>query len=247
MCQSTGCLGASEAVWDQLQVVLCGDFHQLPPISDGLTKDQREVATQLRIRGAPELNLPFMNRGLAFEARTWLKAGFKVHQLSHVHRQDSAAFVSILHAIRQGFQTAEQIRHLEDNCCRLDHHGFLLGSASVCLSAINDECLPAVHIARHLMQSLEIGFESYAHDAGSTMMVKVRCLWEASQLNIRLCPVQTLTVHSTVQTSVPRQCMSSTMLESNLSTVAISPVRSCRAVPSQQHRMPLAVKCSTRT
>lgn len=103
-----------------VQVVLCGDFHQLPPIPERLTLDQRREAVQTRHSRWPEQFLPFLNRGLVFESRTWLEAGFHVHQLSQVHRQDSASFIRILHAIRCGSQTAAHIQQLEDTCLRQD-------------------------------------------------------------------------------------------------------------------------------
>lgn len=64
-----------------LQVILCGDFFQLPPVSRGRTGE---------------------TAGFAYEARAWHNGGFKVCYLHEQHRQEDDQLLKILHEIRSG-------------------------------------------------------------------------------------------------------------------------------------------------
>lgn len=64
-----------------LQVVLCGDFFQLPPVSSTLNDEEKKFA---------------------FEAQSWINGDFHVCYLHEQHRQDSNELLAILNDIRSG-------------------------------------------------------------------------------------------------------------------------------------------------
>jgi ATP-dependent DNA helicase PIF1 len=82
----------NDAVWGGLQVVVTGDFAQLPP-----------VAPQNAAAGP----------GFAFESGAWKATGFTTVLLDQVFRQRSdAAFLSMLHELRFGLCSLETTRQL---------------------------------------------------------------------------------------------------------------------------------------
>lgn len=74
-----------------IQVVVVGDFFQLPPVPP---------------RGVREVDF-------AFESRAWEEANFKVCYLTEQHRQSDATFLSILSHLRQGALPPEERKILE--------------------------------------------------------------------------------------------------------------------------------------
>lgn len=73
------CLLDGSKPFGGLQVVLCGDFFQLPPVSRGGN------ATRF-----------------AYEADAWMTAGFRICYLHEQHRQQDDALLTILNDIRSG-------------------------------------------------------------------------------------------------------------------------------------------------
>ncbi len=64
-----------------MQVVLCGDFFQLPPVSAAASETEKHFA---------------------FEAAVWKKEGFKICYLEEQHRQGNDPLLTILNDIRNG-------------------------------------------------------------------------------------------------------------------------------------------------
>jgi ATP-dependent DNA helicase PIF1 len=104
-----------------LQVILCGDFYQLPPVSA-----QRAIPalfnrdSTLLASSQPRLA---QDPAFCFEAPLWnLLFGDRCYELYHVYRQQhDSKFVKILHEIRHGIFTSEAATVL--NACvgkRLD-------------------------------------------------------------------------------------------------------------------------------
>ena len=79
---------SNAAPWGGVQLVVCGDFFQLPPIerrpAPGLPKDA------------------FMNRGFAFQSPCWLRCDMHEVILTKVFRQSDEEFVGILNDLREG-------------------------------------------------------------------------------------------------------------------------------------------------
>ena len=85
-----------------LQVVLVGDFFQLPPISRQFTK----MSNQNALFDSPSLRF-------AYESPIWVKANLAVCYLTEQHRQDDPIFLSVLTAIRRNCFESTHLRHLE--------------------------------------------------------------------------------------------------------------------------------------
>lgn len=89
---------ASSAPFGGLQVVLVGDFFQLPPVSK-----HGEAPAQF-----------------AFTAASWSEAMFDVCYLTEQHRQSDPALSSVLSAIRGGVIEDATLAHLDTR--RVEHH-----------------------------------------------------------------------------------------------------------------------------
>jgi len=63
------------------QVVMCGDFLQLPPV----------------VRDYEDLDHPW-----AFQSKIWKRCEFEIYNLTEIYRQDDKKFINALHEIRQG-------------------------------------------------------------------------------------------------------------------------------------------------
>jgi len=73
-----------------IQVILCGDFFQLPPVARS---------------GEPLAQF-------AYEAEIWKEADFKICYLEEQHRQTDSAFIKILNEIRKNNLSAESMKNL---------------------------------------------------------------------------------------------------------------------------------------
>ncbi len=85
-----------------LQVVLVGDFFQLPPV---VKNDPDENGQAMLIGETP--------KRFAYDAPVWDKADFSVCYLTEQYRQDDSGFLSILSAIRRNEFDDKHIPHIE--------------------------------------------------------------------------------------------------------------------------------------
>lgn len=89
-----------------LQLILCGDYFQLPPIAKYNPSGQRVP---------PET---FLNRGYTFQAPAWARCKFHCVLLTKVWRQADEVFVNILNDIRWG-RGQQALKLLRECCARL--------------------------------------------------------------------------------------------------------------------------------
>lgn len=138
-----------------MQLILFGDFLQLPPVSE--SNEKRE---------------PF-----AFETQAWKDAKFKVHNLTKVFRQADQEFADVLNSVRKGDVTAK-VSTLLNSCYRKTDPNPEI--PPVILTTHNAD---ADNINKRRLAMLEVEGHGYnAEDEGSERAKKIleRCLMPAS-------------------------------------------------------------------
>ncbi len=87
-----------------MQVILVGDFFQLPPVN----KIEREDEPA-------QISFLLENKShFAYESASWKQANFIVCYLTEQHRQDDPDFLSLLSSIRRKNFNLSQIKHMEN-------------------------------------------------------------------------------------------------------------------------------------
>lgn len=107
-----------------IQIVLVGDFFQLPPV---ITATDR-FALEQYYQGP-------IGKGFAFQSNVWQELGFRTINLKTIVRQNDATFCENLSKARRG--DIDGVRYIEDHCSikALDIKG------SVCLTGKNSTAL----------------------------------------------------------------------------------------------------------
>ena len=110
--------------WGGLQVIVVGDFFQLPPVPAG----QDQILSM-----SDEVDLKIGRQGsYAFESHTWIHSNFRTVELTEVHRQDEDdGLYDFLNDMREG--------HIQDLSSR---HGSVLKSIQCPLPPRKDGIIP---------------------------------------------------------------------------------------------------------
>jgi hypothetical protein len=95
-----------------IQIILVGDFFQLPPIIKNEIKREEEKQGSLITQVGPVGKF-------AYGSGAWNRAGFVVCYLTEQHRQDDNDFLSMLSGIRSNNFSEEHLKHL--NSRQIDH------------------------------------------------------------------------------------------------------------------------------
>jgi ATP-dependent DNA helicase PIF1 len=93
-----------------IQLIVCGDFLQLPPISMRIDQIRAQKKTLASQRKSCILHCDL---GFTFQAKAWQQAAMAVVDLDEVYRQGNVEFVKILHQIRKGKVTADAVAFLK--------------------------------------------------------------------------------------------------------------------------------------
>lgn len=95
-----------------IQLIMCGDFGQLPGICSGVSivKDCPASTTQIPVSVA---ECP----GFVFQTAFWRDANFTVAELKTVFRQSEVAMVQVLGKVRRG-ELDDQVREFMTGCAR---------------------------------------------------------------------------------------------------------------------------------
>lgn len=91
----------SELPFGGMQIIVCGDFFQLPPVTRGETIESE----------------------FAFKADSWLGSGFSVCYLSEQHRQKDNSYLSILNEIRSGEVSEHTVERLKSRLNKDPEYG----------------------------------------------------------------------------------------------------------------------------
>ena len=119
-----------------LQVILVGDFFQLPPILNMKAENEEQAILLASPAGGPVR--------FAYGSSVWARLNPVVCYLTEQYRQDDHAFLSVLSSIRRNAFGDEHLRHIEKrkiepNCTPKDIPK--LFSHNVDVDRVNDETL----------------------------------------------------------------------------------------------------------
>lgn len=137
-----------------IQLVLAGDFFQLPPVSQEADGPSTEFC---------------------FQSPVWASAVPVRIELTHVFRQTDLEFVALLQEVRQGRLSAEAVAHLTALSRPLpDTHGVLatrLFPMNAQVDIINEQKMGEIQGPAYLYES-----EDYAKDVEYTILLERNCL-----------------------------------------------------------------------
>lgn len=94
-----------------IQIVLCGDFFQLPPV---ILEKEKKILKEL---------YPEFNEGFAFEATEWKTHNFNTVCLKEIFRQDNSDFIVALNNARKGIEIEKAIEYVENNSSKTPMDG----------------------------------------------------------------------------------------------------------------------------
>ena len=95
---------------EDLQIIVCGDFSQLPPV---ITAADREVLISLYGNSYEEGGNN--EYGYAYNSEYWKHMEFHGVCLTHVYRQQDSSYLYVLQDIRSGNNIRKAIDYLEEN------------------------------------------------------------------------------------------------------------------------------------
>ena len=108
---------ASAKAFGGVQIILSGDFFQLPPIPNKFNYNSNNSNFSKRKSVSEQSKTPFLNRGLLFQSPAFQRCAFESFLLRKVFRQEDEHFVSILNNIRIGSSAGEQALNDLVRCC----------------------------------------------------------------------------------------------------------------------------------
>ncbi len=145
-----------------MQVILVGDFFQLPPIVTAIENIKDEFNQETLYSDAGDLVDEPKNM-FAFSSRAWRDANLVVCYLTEQYRQDDEDFLSVLSAIRSDDFGEDHLRHIQNR--KVDAKNFpenapRLFSHNANVDMLNDSTLAKLAGGARSYQMLSSGKES---------------------------------------------------------------------------------------
>lgn len=161
----------NEEPFGGIQVVLVGDFFQLPPIVK-YQPQNNPVVEQGMFDEITEVEMP--KSPFAYNAPVWEKARVLTCYLTEQHRQDDKDFLQVLTAIRTDTFSEDHLTHITNR--RVEYHSGLekltkLFSHNVDVDRVNDDELGKIEEAERVFE-----MESYGGPEGLLAALKKGCL-----------------------------------------------------------------------
>lgn len=116
--QITKAFRGNSAPFGGMQVVMCGDFFQLPPVTKYKQMQPVNQSSDEQTALDPTFTVPNKNRAdFANESHIWNSMQLRICYLEEQHRQDDRAFLRVLNDIRNSDVTEMTVEYLSE---RLD-------------------------------------------------------------------------------------------------------------------------------
>lgn len=148
-----------------IQVVLCGDFFQLPPV---ILDSEKEILKQL---------FPGFVEGFAFESNEWKKANFENVILKEIFRQkDDLPFVNALNNARRGIDIENSIKYINEHCSKDPiENAMEIHSRNAMVNKINTDMLNKIPTKEVVYKAKYEGIITEGVNVEDTIILKPGC------------------------------------------------------------------------
>lgn len=147
-----------------IQVVLCGDFFQLPPV---ILEKEKMILKKI---------FPNFQEGFAFESNAWDKHNFVKICLKEVFRQNHDEFLIALNNARRGINLDESIEFINNNCAKERIEGAMeIHSRNSDVSNINNSSLAKLPTKEYVYYAKKSGIISGDFTVEEELHLKPGC------------------------------------------------------------------------
>lgn len=128
----------------RIQLIVCGDMMQLPPV---ITKEDRVALEKMYTKN--------IGKGYAFMAEEWNLSNFTSIELTEPMRQNNAEFTSNLGKLRIGDMSC--IRYFNSNTCKTPNDGIILTPKRKTAEKINNKKLSEITGKEEVYMATSLG------------------------------------------------------------------------------------------
>lgn len=149
---------------EPIQVVVCGDFFQLPPV---VLESEKSILKTL-FKG--------FNEGFAFESEEWDKANFNSIVLKEIFRQEEKEFITALNNARRGIDVENSINYINENCSKQPVEGAMeIHSRNAMVNKINMDKLNKLSTKEVIYKAVYTGTIASDVNIEDTVILKPGC------------------------------------------------------------------------
>lgn len=147
-----------------IQVILCGDFFQLPPV---VTNAEKKILKQI---------YPTFKEGFAFESEEWEKGKFVNICLREIYRQKNNEFIEALNNARRGISIDEAIEYINNNCSNVPiENAMEIHSRNSMVDQINASALNKLETKEYIYKATYSGVISGTTTVEDELRLKPGC------------------------------------------------------------------------